>query len=298
MHRIQAPIEFSNITSRDGTRLRVYRCGTGPNLWLLPPGLGTPLLAWKEMFEHFHRQMTIVTWDPRGCFDSEAPDDPARLGVEYWVEDAEAVIHAMEWGNETFVTGGWSLAIQVGLELYDHMPERVRALALINGSYEHVLKTAFSIPFANHVLGGALSVISTAAPLFAPATQYLLGQKWAVEFLQSLGIVAENEAFFGEVVQEFRKLDFATYFKMIREVNKHSARHILPRVQAPTLITAGTGDKMTPLHISRAMHEQIPGSELFLIPTGTHYTTLEFPEIVNLKLEHFFRTRVFPDTWE
>jgi len=41
------------------------------------------------------------------------------------------------------------------------------------------------------------------------------------------------------------------------------------------------------------MHEQITDSELFIIPNGTRYTTPKYPEIVNLKLEQFFRRRVF-----
>lgn len=56
-------------------------------------------------------------------------------------------------------------------------------------------------------------------------------------------------------------------------------------------------NKMTPLATARELHGLIPGSDLFVVPQGTHYTTLEYPEIVNLKIEDFLRKRAFPGTW-
>lgn len=298
MHRINAPIKAHTVSGRDGTPLRVYECGTGYHRWLLPPGLGTPLLAWKHMIEYFRDNMTIVTWDPRGCFDSGIPEDLDKLRVEDHTDDAVEIANALEWNEGTFVTGGWSMGIEIGLEIYRRIPHRISALTLINGSYEHVLKTAFGFPYASFILRILARMASGASPIFAPATRALLGRDWAVRFLQSLGIVTENEKFFGEVVQEFRKLDFATYFKMIMRTDEHSARSILPLVKVPTLVTAGTMDKMTPMNVSRYISKQIPGSDFFVIPNGTHYTTLEYPEIVNLKLENFFRYRVFGKDWD
>ncbi len=298
MERIKSPMETMSIPSGDGTRLNVVIVGNGPHRWLLPPGLGTPILSWKYLFEYFHKKMTIVTWDPRGCYDSEIPSDIGRLRVEDHVDDAMAVVRAMGWEKETFVTGGWSMGIEIGLEIYRRMPENIQALTLINGAFEHVLRTAFGfVPKADVLLRGTLHGMATASPVFAPLSSYLLGQDWAIKFLKSLGIVTANEDFFGEVVQEFRRLDFGPYFRMILKLDEHSARPILRTVKVPTLVTAGTMDKMTPMSVSRAMHERIPDSDFFVIPNGTHYTTLEYPEIVNLKLDQFFRNRVFSETW-
>ena len=293
MAEINAPLDVFDVDSPDGTRLKVYRAGRGPHLWLLPPGLGTPVLCWKYLFEYFHDNMTIVTWDPRGCYGSAKPADRAHLAVDDHVDDAFAVMEAVHWGGERFVTGGWSMGIEVGLEFYRRAPERVLALTLINGTFEHVLSTAMGIPNAEKWLGGILRAMTSASPLFGPLTGAVLSAPWAVGLIRTLRLVTANEAFFAEVVKDFAKLDFPTYFQMILRMNEHSAREILPTVDVPTLITAGLADKMTPLSVSSFMHEQIRGSELFQVPDGTHYTTIEYPEIVNLKLEQFFRRRVF-----
>ena len=290
---IDAPLERIAIKGYDGTGLCVWRAGRGKHRWLLPPGLGTPVLSWKYLFEYFQDRMTIVTWDPRGCFESGKPSDLTHLTVWDHTEDALSVVNAVGWGSQKFVAGGWSMGVEIGLEIWRCVPGQVLALTLINGTFEHVMKTAFGFPKADVLLRGLTRGAARMSPVFAPLATYLLGRSWAIPLLKNLGLVAENADFFGEVLKEFRNLDFETYFQMILQTDEHSARDILPTVTVPTLITVGTGDKMTPVSIGHFMHEQIEGSELFVIPNGTHYTTLEYPEIVNLKVEQFFRNRVF-----
>ena len=304
MKRTPARVEEFQVTSSDGTLIQAYTCGTGPHRWLLPPGLGTPVSCWRYLFEYFQDKMTIVTWEPRGCYRSAKPADPTRIAVEDHALDGFAVADAVGWldhdgsAAHRYVTGGWSMGIQIGLELYRHRPENVAGLALINGAYEHVLQTAFAfIPHPDRVLGSVLKALSKGAGVAAPLTRTLLGQSWAIDFLKNLKIVSANEEFFGDVLKDFKELDFAFYFPMILALNKHSAREILPLVDVPTLVTAGTMDKMTPLSVSEDLHLRIRDSELFVIPNGTHYTTIEYPEIVNLKLEQFFRKRVFDESW-
>lgn len=298
LERIDAPVRAFDITARDGVRLRVYQAGRGYHRWLLPPGAGTPLLCWKYLFEAFKDQMSIVTWDPRGCYDSQAPDDPARLAVENHVEDALSILEHLGWNEGTFVCGGWSMGVQISLELFRRLPGRISSLVLINGAFEHVLQTAFSFPRGRTLLRAALRVMSASSAVVDPLASYLLDRRATIELLKNLGIVTNNEEFFGEVAETFSSLEFGTYFRLMLKMDEHSARPILPEVNVPTLITAGTADRMTPLSTARELHALIRDSELFVIPNGTHYTTMEYPEIINLKLEQFFRRRVFAADWD
>jgi len=298
MKNIDAPVKTFNVQGIDGTNLKVYQAGEGYHRWLLPPGLGTPVSCWKYLFEHFKESMTIVTWDPRGCYGSDIPEHPERLSLENHVDDALSILEAVEWTEGTFVSGGWSMGVEISLELYHRIPDRINALTLINGTYEHVLETAFNLPKAKNFLRGLLNTMVLGSPVFSPLSQHLLSQDWAVDILKNLRIVTNNEDFFGEVMKDFAALEFGAYFEMILRLDEHSAKSILSEVTVPTLITAGTMDKMTPMSTAEYMNSQIASSELFLIPNGTHYTTIEYPEIVNLKLEDFFRRRVYGKTWE
>ena len=81
MASIDAPMAPFTVTSADGTSIQAWRAGTGPHRVLLSPGMGTPVLCWKYLFEHFADQVTFVTWDPRGCYGSAKPADPSRIEV-------------------------------------------------------------------------------------------------------------------------------------------------------------------------------------------------------------------------
>ena len=296
--KIRAPIDLIDLRSGDGTRIRAYRCGEGPHRWLLPPGLGTPLYTWKPLLEHFKQKMTIVTWDLRGCYGSGPPVEASRNEVSDHIEDAMAVVDTLGWSEDPLVTGGWSMGVELGLEIYARLSDRVRGLVLINGAFEHVLRTAFgTFPYAESLLVLAIEAMIDLGPILTPLSRFLLGRPSTFRLLRHAGIVASNEDFFLDVVREFRQLDFGSYLPMILALNRHSARHIMPTVDVPTLITAGDADPMTPLSIARQTHAAIQGSELVVFPGGTHYTPIEFPERLCQHLERFFRTKVFADSW-
>ena len=64
------------------------------------------------------------------------------------------------------------------------------------------------------------------------------------------------------------------------------------RVDVPTLVVAGEEDTWTPLARSIAMHEAIPGSDLLVLPGGTHTGPLEHGLLVRRRLERFLAERV------
>jgi len=292
---IDVPIERRAVRSEDGTWLRAFVCGTGPHRWLLPPGLGTPLLAWKRLVEHFGDRMTIVTWDPRACHGSSVPSDPQRIEVDDHVADALAVAAAVGWEDDDYLTGGWSMAVQIGLELAARRP--VRALALIAGTYEHVLETAFRLPGSGRALAATVHGMALAGRWLTPAARRVARQRWLLDALRRLGLIAASDRHFAEVVEQFSGLDLTSYMPMILALNRHSARDLLPRIRVPTLVIAGGADLMTPLEVSRELASAVQGAELAIVPRGTHYTTLEFPAEVHGRLERFFRERVWPESW-
>lgn len=61
----------------------------------------------------------------------------------------------------------------------------------------------------------------------------------------------------------------------------------LPQIALPTLTIVGEQDAITPPEVMRAMHEQIPRSQLKVITASGHMTNLEQPSQVNVAMEHF-----------
>jgi pimeloyl-ACP methyl ester carboxylesterase len=294
--RIEAPVESFDVRSADGLTIRAHKAGRGPHHWLIPPGLGTPLLCWKHIFEHFGDRMTMVTWDQRGCYGSGMPKRRGDLAFDRHVEDGLAVIDELGW-NEPFVTGSWSMGVQLGLALYERIPKRIRALTLINGAFENVLKTAYGPSLTAPLFRIALDGTVLASPVLTPLARKLLRSGRIGTVMDRLAVITANAAFVTAVTHELASLDIGTYFAILRELDRHSCDHVVDQVQVPTLITAGTKDVATPPSVMQRLHRRIAKSDYVLVERGTHYTPLEYPDQLNEALERFFAQRVYGESF-
>ncbi|MBI4955640.1 MAG: alpha/beta hydrolase [Myxococcales bacterium] len=279
--------------SADGTDLTYYVLGSGPHTWLMPPAMGAPLVAMRRVVEPLSDLCTIVTWDMRGFHRSGAPADPHAYGVEHNVEDLEAVVQAERL--ERFVLGGWSMAVPVSLEYLGRGPDAdIQALVLINGPFEALLYHALPVPGAAWAVTRALELAAhPLGRLFNPLSVRVLGRPGMGRLLVRIGLLARDPAFFEQILDEFRHVDWSRYLTVMRLLSTYSAARHLDKVRVPTLITAGTRDAMTPLASVERLHRRIPGSELCVVEGGTHYTPAEYPEVLVARIRRFL-ARHFP----
>jgi pimeloyl-ACP methyl ester carboxylesterase len=100
-----------------------------------------------------------------------------------------------------------------------------------------------------------------------------------------------DEELFRELAGSFVELDMSLYVRTLELLGEHDAWDVLPEVDVPTLVIAGDRDVMTPRRAAEAMVRKVPGAELMVVPGGTHYVAVEYPELVNLRIEKFLRER-------
>jgi pimeloyl-ACP methyl ester carboxylesterase len=295
MESIDIPISRHTLRSFDGTRIAYYVAGRGRRTMVLAPGLGGHITCWKYVLEGFQGVYRMITWDPRGTYGSERPRQTARMGLEDHVLDFEAI--RKEEGLDSFVLAGWSMGVQIALEHTHRFPDSVRALALINGSYGHILDTALGgFPGTGEMLAGALKALRPLNPLLRPIARRVLPHPAMPSLLRALGLLGGVNGHFINVLEAFSGNDWDTYFTLMLRLNEHTTESILGDIRVPTLIAAGTRDLLTPVFVAEAMHRAIPGSELSLIPGGTHYTMMEKPGQLHEILERFLG-RVDPDAF-
>ena len=253
--------------------------------------MGAPLASMRRLFEPLFDLCTIVTWDMRGFNRSAAPRDPEAFAVEHHVADLEAVVRAA--GLSRFVLGGWSMGVPISLEHYARSPSAVEGLVLINGPYEAALVGPLALPaLADAVVLAAERIGGPLGRLLNPLSRSILGRRAVADALVRAGLFAQNADYFHEILDEFRHVDWSRYFTVMRRLHEHSAAAHLPAIAVPTLITAGSRDRMTPPSTARRMHALIPGSELLVVEGGTHYTPAEYPELLAARIRRFFAERL------
>jgi pimeloyl-ACP methyl ester carboxylesterase len=84
------------------------------------------------------------------------------------------------------------------------------------------------------------------------------------------------------------------YVHTLEQIGEHDAHDVLPSIRVPLLMVAGGRDLMTPRAAAERIVRDVPGAELMVVPGGTHYLAVEYPELLNLRVERFLRERGWP----
>ncbi len=285
-----------SIASYDGTRI-VYKVGGEGERWLvIANGYGGSFWAWTPLLAHLLPRYRVLIWDYRGFYQSGTPEDRTRLRIEDNCRDLERLMEAEGIGR--MVLAGWSVGVQVALEHYRRAPETVLALLLINGAHGRVLHHLGG----NRLTGGLMPrlvppwsrAMRLLAPLVMPPLQALSRSPRPLQVFHRLGLVTANPPEMHEGLQAVLTLDWGTYLHMARLADAHDADDMLHTVAVPTLVTAGTRDILTPPSVARDTVSKIPGAEYFEIPGGTHYSPLEFPELLAGKMDSFISAALGP----
>jgi pimeloyl-ACP methyl ester carboxylesterase len=286
---IDDDISVGTFLTSDGTRITWHDTGgDGPPI-VLANGLGGPFGAWRYQVEFLRSRYRLVSWDYRGLYgSSRPPGDPPRLDIAAHVGDLEGLLAEARIERAAFV--GWSMGVQVMLDFYERHPERVSHLALINGTFGKPFET-LAVPMAARIVPLVLQQAGryhlTGSALLRRVTRWPETGLW----LKRLGLLSDtlDPELFREMAAEFATLDLDVYFTLLRSLGQHDAAHVLESIRVPTLVITGEHDSFTPRHVAEQMARRIRGSELLVVRGATHYTAVEHPELVNLRIEKFFR---------
>ncbi len=252
---------------------------------ILCNGLGGDYRAWKYVVDHFAARHPILSWDYRGLYQSGRPVQRGTLGPAAQSRDLDAILAAEH--IERFVLIGWSMGVQVAFEVYRRHPERVAGLAAINGVAGRPFDTIVGGRLVRSLIPRALKLMRVAAPVVGHVTTAAVAWKGLLPMMQRLGMVGAtlDLAFFAEFSRSFSTMDFDLYGATLASLGKHDAWDLLPSVRIPVALVTGDRDMLTPLAAARRMQQLLPDATLTVLPGGTHYTPLEFPEDVCAAIE-------------
>jgi pimeloyl-ACP methyl ester carboxylesterase len=292
------PVTTTSLRTDDGATLAVHATAApyaGAPVVVLANGLGGPHLAFRALVDDLGDRYRFVTWDYRGLYGSTRPADegPGAYAVHRHVDDLAAVLRAFEVEHASFL--GWSMGVQVALEAYAAMPDVVANLVLLNGTFGRPLHTATPLAFLGPLVPRAVALAERMHGPIGQLTRRASTARHTGRMLKRLGLIGEalDDAELAELVRAFGELDMRVFLRNLAALGEHDASRILPRVSVPTLVITGDRDRMTPRGLSQQMVRRIPSAEILVVRGGTHYTAVEYPELVNLRIERFFRDAGF-----
>lgn len=289
-------VRHERMRTPDGATLAVYDTGGGPGpALLLAGGLCGDVDAWRPLLEDFAPHHRIVSWDYRGLFGSRQCD-PRDPRVERHASDLGLVLD--HFGIDQAVAIGWSMGARVALHGAAQQGGRLAGVIAIGGT--------FGRPF-QRLLEPVLGPLAATAPMWLKAAE-LAAPGWrdarwivgrlarrgmALDVLKLLGAIGETADLrrFSELVADAARQDPVALTSTLYALGEYCAEAPLERLALPALVIHGDRDPFTSVQEAERAAWRL-GADLMVVPSGTHFTLIEFPELLALRVEKFLLERL------
>ena len=279
-------LDQRELTARDGTRIGYQVRGAERSdapCVVLANGLGGTYIAFRYLYDVLGDYKTIC-WDYRGLYTSSPPADPKANTVAHQVDDLMCILD--KEGVRDCVIAGWSMGVQVGFEAIKRHPERVKGLFAINGTYGHAFRTVMGSRLIGQTIPMLLRLVRAQATLVGRATKRVAGSDALINAMKRVGLVSAtiDVEIFRAVAAGFVNVDWVIYSDLLSRLDEHDAEDVLAKIDVPVTVVTGDRDLMTPPATAEHIHRSIPSSRLVVIKGGTHYTPVEYPDVISDEL--------------
>ena len=234
------------------------------------PGLGSRAEP-RGSFGRLADTYRVIVFDARGSGQSEGK---GTFSHEQWAADIDAL---REWaGAERIVMAGGSYGGFMAMEYATRYPDRVRALVLRDTSPDN----------SNEEKAMANALKNTRVEIDRVKLDRIMAGKvrddddlrdcWR-EILPLYDYVYDPKAVEAKVEATPYRYEAHNYAFSVNIPN-YDLKPVLPNVTAPTLITVGRTDWITPVECSEQIASLIPGSRLVVFEKSGHSPQIEEAE--------------------
>jgi pimeloyl-ACP methyl ester carboxylesterase len=281
-------LRFYPVVSGDGTTVSAWtNDADGPTV-LLCNALGTNPYAWPALLDD-DSDVRVISWNHRGVGGSERPKDPARVGVDAFVEDALAVLDDAD--IDACPVAGWSIGVNTQFELATLFPERVTGLFAVagvpGGTFASMLAPLMVPRFARRALTvNVARALRSVGKAVSPVTTRWPTSDTTARMLRHSGFMTRNadNAVVKEAVREFMTTDVDWYMHLAVAASEHPPVS-LAEITVPTAFVAGRYDVLASAKDMATVARQIPQATYAELP-GSHFVQMEHPALVHEELKH------------
>jgi pimeloyl-ACP methyl ester carboxylesterase len=282
-------VRFHKVVSGDGTVIEAWtNDAEGPTV-LLCNGLGTNPYTWPELLEP-DCGINVVSWNHRGVGRSARPEDPERVGMDAFVEDAVAVMDA--FGIDSCVVAGWSIGVNTAFELALRHPRRVTGLFAVagvpGGTFASMgaplfiprpLREPITVNVARSMklAGPVLTQVARRIPMGPVSTTVL---RWS-GFMLPLAKPSDVK----RAVREFLTTPVDWYMHLAVHASEHQ-RVSLSALDVPAAFVAGRFDVLASHHDMRTAAARLEDAS-YVNLLGSHFLPLERSAKVTELLRQF-----------
>lgn len=263
--------------SINGTRLYCRIQGSGSPI-LLVHGLGMSSYTWRNNIEALAQKFTVYAPDLRG-FGRSDKSNTYGYSLDYHRKTLLKLLNYLELKKVDYI--GSSMGGEVGLRLAIHHPERIKRLVLLaSAGYREdlprLLRWLSCLPYR---------------PLVGPLIRRRILTEHTVrsalrEAYYRPDLITEQEVS-AMLAPILAKESGRAFLRLIREFDFGKEKDRYTEIIHPSLILAGSHDRIIPLAHLQRLHQELPHSELVVIPESGHFLHEEKWQEVNSHILSF-----------
>lgn len=245
----------------DGVKIAYATVGSGPPLvktanWLNHLELDWESPIWGDTFQALAANYTFIRYDERGngLSDWDVPD----ISFTSFLHDLETVVESQSL--DRFPLLGMSQGCAVSIEYAVRYPERVSALILVGG-YASGWRIGLSAEEQER-REAVMTLTKLGWGTSNPAYRHIFSQT----FMPNAD--ADRLAWFDDFQRQTTSPENAVRFQ--EAFGDIDVRHLLSKVQAPTLVLHARGDQRIPLDCGRELAAEIPNARLVTLESSSH----------------------------
>ena len=247
---------------------------------------------WKYQVDYFdQRDYQILMHDYREHFQSSGKHDVKKITFVQMAKDIKDLCDFS--GINHAVMLGHSMGVNVSLQLAKDYPDLVQGMVLISGTFMAVNDIMFDS-----------NVMEFITPVFVAGLEKypeFMKKIWTSSGLNPLvrNIIHATGFNKANVSKEFieiylnrvGQLGPEIFFQLFDEMTKQHISSSLERMKIPALVVGGQKDNVIPNHLQRTLANLLPESETYFLVTGSHVPQVDFPELINERVDLFLHQR-------
>jgi len=241
--------------------------GTGVPV-LLVHAIGCDHRMWDGLGTALSPRFRVIRMDVRGHGRSAVTPRPYSL--DQLADDARDLLDSLKIDKAHWV--GLSMGGMIGQAFALRHPQRLRKLVLANTTSTYGTQGPEMWEARAKAVGeGGMAAVKELAMQRYFTDDFRASSSDVVDRIGA-GFLATDPEGYIACCNAIRDLDFSGD---------------LHRIKAPTLVIAGEKDVGTPVAMSKAIADAIPGATLAVIPGAAHLSAVENPEAFNKLVEDF-----------
>ena len=245
-------------------------------------GTFTKLQMWDYQVDFFKEKMNVIAFDNRGAGKSSRPDYPYTM--EMLVEDLKKLLDHLDIKGDVHLCGS-SMGAMISQKFALRYPKIVKTLILCAPTSYYPSKTSDQNKITYDLLENLESAEEKA--------KYWFPLMYSRNFKKKL---ESNQEFFEEICKDmsfcYHLVDpplYKDYINQNEALRSFDMRDSIKDILQPTLILAGSKDKMVIPGMIQSMKNEIPNSKLEIIPGVGHAFNIESADETNKLIWDFIQ---------